>query len=70
MGREKITVLSRKFLGKIKTVTISRTATNKYHVSILVENDEIIPTPTTIEPKLTLGMDLGIGHLLMITPNI
>lgn len=61
------TVLSRAFVGSIKTVTISKTATGKYYASVLVENDEVIPVPTMIEPQLTLGIDLGISHLLTLS---
>ena len=61
------TVFSREFVGKIKTVTISKTATGKYYVSVLVENSDIVPTPTTIEPNLTLGIDLGICDLLTLS---
>lgn len=46
----------RKFNGKIKSVTISKTLTNKYYVSILVE-EEITPLPK-IDKKI--GIDLGI----------
>ena len=46
------TIFSREFEGKIKTVTISKTATGKYYASILVENNEVLPVPTTIEPEL------------------
>lgn len=61
------TVFSRKFVGNIKTVTISKTATGKYYASILVENDETSPIPTTIDPSLTIGIDLGISHLLNLS---
>ena len=61
------TVFSRKFVGRVKTVTISKTATGKYYASILVENNEVVPTPTTIEPSLTVGIDLGISHLLNLS---
>lgn len=61
------TVFSREFVGNIKTVTISKTATGKYHASILVNTDSILPTPTTIEPSLTVGIDLGISHLLNLS---
>ena len=61
------TVFSREFEGRVKTVTISKTATGKYHASILVENNEVVPTPTTIEPSLTVGIDLGISHLLNLS---
>ena len=61
------TVFSREFVGNIKTVAITKTATGKYHASILVENDEVVLTPTTIEPSLTVGIDLGISHLLNLS---
>ena len=61
------TVFSREFVGNIKTVTITKTATGKYHASILVENNEVVPTPTTVEPNLTVGIDLGISHLLNLS---
>ena len=62
-------VFSREFEGRIKTVTISKTATGKYYASILVENNEVAPTPTTIEPSLTVGIDLGISHLLVLSDS-
>ena len=61
------TVFSREFVGNIKTVTITKTATGKYHASILVDTDSILSTPTTIEPSLTVGIDLGISHLLNLS---
>ena len=61
------TVFSREFVGNIKTVTISKTATGKYYASVLVETTNILPTPTTIEPDLTVGIDLGISHLLNLS---
>ncbi|WP_077451091.1 RNA-guided endonuclease TnpB family protein, partial [Psychrobacter piechaudii] len=61
------TVFSREFEGRVKTVTISKIATGKYYASILVENNEVVPTPTTIEPSLTVGIDLGIRHLLNLS---
>ena len=61
------TVFSREFVGRVKTVTISKTATGKYYASVLVENTDILPTPITIEPRLTIGIDLGISHLLNLS---
>ena len=61
------TVFSREFVGNIKTVTISKTATGKYYASVLVENTDMLPTPTTIKPNLTIGIDLGIEHLLNLS---
>ena len=60
-------VFSREFIGNIKTVTISKTATGKYYASVLVDNGETLPIPTTIEPSLTVGIDLGIHHLLNLS---
>lgn len=58
-------VFTRKVVGRVKTVTITKTPTGKYYASVLVDNDEVIPTPTTIEPSQTLGIDLGLSHLLI-----
>ena len=46
----------RQFTGKIKSCTISKTTTNKYYISILVE-EEIRPLPKTDKK---VGIDLGI----------
>lgn len=53
--------LSRKFDGKIKSVTISRTPTGKYFASILVETPDNVPDKKTIKEETTLGIDLGIS---------
>ncbi|MBC8147545.1 MAG: IS200/IS605 family element transposase accessory protein TnpB [Bacteroidetes bacterium] len=52
--------LSRPIKGTIKTVTISKTPTNKYFVSILTETGELIPKKRPIEEQTTVGLDLGI----------
>jgi putative transposase len=51
---------SRKFEGKIKTVTISKTPTGKYYASILVDNEKGLPIKTAINPHKTIGIDVGI----------
>lgn len=48
----------RKFTGDIKTSTISKTPTNKWFVSILVENGQ--PTPPKEAITKSIGVDLGI----------
>lgn len=58
-------VLSQKFEGKIKTITISKTPTNKYFASILVEEDKTIPNPPTPSKNKTLGVDLGLKEFLI-----
>lgn len=58
-------VLSRRFDGKIKTVTISKTATSKYFSSILVEtNNEIAHSPKS---KKAIGIDLGINYFATLS---
>jgi len=51
-------ILHRKFEGEIKTVTISKTPTNKYFVSILVDNHKELPKP--IKSSNAVGIDVGI----------
>ena len=53
-------VLSRIFKGKIKTVTISRTPTNKYFASVLVDTNLPVPAKPEITEQRTIGIDLGI----------
>jgi putative transposase len=57
-------VLSQKFYGKIKTVTISRTTTGKYFASILVDDGNELP----IKPPITdaIGIDLGLTHFAIL----
>lgn len=53
-------VLHRKFEGKIKKSTVSKTPSGKYFISVLVETDTENPKcGKPSEPK-TLGIDLGI----------
>ena len=51
---------SRKFKGKIKTSTVSRTPTGKYFISILVETEDTIPNKAPIDENKAVGVDLGI----------
>ena len=48
------------FDGKIKTSTISRTSTDRYYISILVELDEDKPEKKPIDESKAVGIDLGI----------
>ena len=58
--KEVAVVLHRKFEGDIKTVTVSMTTTGKYFVSILVENQDEIPSKKPIKESTTVGIDMGI----------
>lgn len=53
-------VLSRKIKGQMLSVTISKTPTNKYFASVLVDTQSKPKPPKKINPKTTLGLDLGI----------
>lgn len=59
------TKFHRIFSGQIKTVTVSRTPSNKYFASILVDDKSKIPMKSVIEEDKTLGMDLGLSHYLI-----
>jgi len=63
-------VLHRKFEGKIKTITISKTCTNKYFASILVDTTDIIPNKTPISENKAIGIDLGIKHFATLSNGI
>ena len=53
-------VLHRDFIGKIKTVTVSKTPTNKFFVSILIDDGVKLPIPVTPIKSKSIGVDLGI----------
>ena len=57
--------LHRKFKGNIKTVTVSKTVTNKYFISILIDNKQELPEKKPITEKSTVGIDLGIKDLVI-----
>ncbi len=63
-------VLHRKFEGTIKTTTVSRTATGKYFVSILVDMPIRAAksrrgTAKSVNPATAVGLDLGIKTFLV-----
>lgn len=53
-------IFHRQFKGEIKTVTVSKTSTGKYFVSILVENQKGLPTKKPVREKTTVGIDMGV----------
>ena len=48
------------FDGNIKTSTITRTSTDRYYISILVQFDEDNPSKKPIDENKAVGIDLGI----------
>ncbi len=57
--------ISRPFVGKIKTVTVTCVPTGKYYASILVEMPETEPTPPVAEESKALGLDFGLKDLVV-----
>ena len=60
-------ILSRKFKGTIKTVTISRTPTGKYFASILVDTALVLPKKPKLNADTTIGIDLGIKDFAILS---
>lgn len=58
-------VLSRRFDGKIKTVTISKTPTGKYFASVLVDIRTELPIKGIVNPDKTIGIDVGIKSFVV-----
>jgi len=63
-------VLHRPIKGSIRQVTISRTPTNKYFASILVDNNIPIPKKKPIKEETTIGVDLGIKSFLVASSGL
>lgn len=59
-------VNSKSFIGQIKNVTVSKSSTNKYYVSVLVEQ-EIEQLP---ENDNVMGFDLGIKDFLITSDGV
>ncbi len=57
----------RKFKGTIKRVTLSKTVTNKYFISISVENNKQMPNKKKIKDETTVGIDFGIKNLAILS---
>lgn len=57
----------RRFDGAIKTVTVSKTPTGKYFASVVVEEAGEEPAPAPIQEAETLGIDVGLNHLLVLS---
>ncbi len=62
--------ISREFEGRIKTVTVTRNAVGKYHVSILVDNGEALPAKRPVTPETTVGIDMGLTTFATISNGV
>ena len=59
--------LHRKFEGNSKTVTVSKTPTGKYFISVLVEVNEELPVLKPIDENKAVGIDLGIKTFAVLS---
>lgn len=50
----------REFFGELKTVTITKTPTDKYYASILVDDNKELPKKLIVSKESSVGIDLGI----------
>lgn len=57
----------RKIKGEIKSATVSKSATNKYFVSILVEDGKELPQKKPIKQKTAIGIDVGLTHFAILS---
>lgn len=60
-------VLHRTFKGKIKTATVSMTPTNKYFISILIDDGKKIPKKHKFNFNNTVGIDVGINNFAALS---
>jgi len=60
-------VLCRPLNGIIRSATISKTPTNKYFVSILIETGINIPDKKPMDKKTSIGIDLGIKTFAVLS---
>lgn len=60
-------VLHRHFEGILKVSTLSKTSTNKYFISILVDDGKEIPTKQSFSDDTTIGIDVGIKDFAVLS---
>jgi putative transposase len=57
----------RTFKGKIRQATVSRTATGRHFVSILVEDGKAVPTRKKYNEKNSVGIDVGLKSFAVMS---
>ena len=60
-------IQSRKFEGRIKAATVSKTTTNRYFISVMVESDKVLPEKQSIKPETSIGIDLGLKTFVVLS---
>lgn len=61
------TIVSQECIGKHLNLTISKSATGKYFVSVCIENNIETPPLKPIQEKTTVGVDLGIKTFAVLS---
>lgn len=61
------TRLHRKIEGKLKSATVSMTSTNKYFISVLVEDGMRMPKQKKFNYNNTIGIDVGISSFATLS---
>jgi putative transposase len=64
------TKLHRQFKGKQQTAKISMTNTGKYHISILIDDEQSLPEKVKFNQKTTVGLDMGLTHFLITSDGV
>lgn len=60
-------VIHRKYVGSIKTITISRTTTGKFFASVLCDDGYDAPMKLPITDDSTIGIDLGLKSFAVLS---
>ena len=60
-------VIHRTIIGTPKSVTVSMSKSGRFFASVLVEQDVEDPKPKPIDPKTTIGIDVGIHSLVVVS---
>lgn len=58
---------NREFIGKIGTVTISKSSTGKYYMSIVVDDGLDLPAKAPINHDTSVGIDVGIKDFAVLS---
>ena len=62
--------IDRPFKGEIKSTTISRTPTDKYFISVLVDTKKPLPKKQPIKEETSIGIDLGLNHYIVTSDGL
>ncbi|MHB1439446.1 MAG: RNA-guided endonuclease TnpB family protein [Cuniculiplasma sp.] len=63
-------IMHREIQGTMHSLTISKTSSGKYYVSILSETQNEIPESREIKPSTTVSMDVGITEFITLSNGI